>query len=106
MLFRSLNVVLSPTFIVKRLDNSSRTVVAVCAEETVPSTDLKTLILDPCLSTFNTFTFSDSIERISFSDILGYVKSPITEKYVTIPVTVALPTADKRLNLFVVTPTL
>ena len=42
----------------------------------------------------------------SFSFIAGYVKSPFTGRYVTIPVTPSVPIPTDKVSLFVVTPTL
>ena len=67
-------------------------VLAVWETPTVPSTALITLILDVCGSTFNTLILSVPIPRISFSLIVGYERSPLTLKWVTIPVAAVVPT--------------
>ena len=77
-----------------------------------PLTPLRTLILDKCGSTFNTFTVSVPIPKISFDLIVGNVKFPQTSKCVTIPVapsvpiaTAVVPTPAKN-NLLELIPTL
>ena len=74
--------------------------VAVCAEETVLSIDLSTLILEEILSTFRTRTFSAFKLRTSFSLIERSPRlnnPPLIEKYVIMPVTPAVPTPEERL---------
>ena len=65
------------------------------AAETVPSTALNTLILERFFSTFNTFTLSVPIPKISLESILGYVKLPRTLIWVTNPVTPSVPIPEE-----------
>ena len=84
-------------------------VVAVCADETVPSTALSTLILELRTSTLRTFTFSEPNSRISLSRTdrspLSMIP-PLIEKYVMIPVALVAPTPVARLKNAVDTPIL
>ena len=84
-------------------------VVAVCADETVPSTALSTLILEFRTSTLRTLTFSEPIPKISLSRMerspLSMIPPPI-EKYVIIPVVPVVPTPVVRLKNPVDTPIL
>ena len=59
----------------------------------VPSTSLRTLILDDFASTLRTWTFSSPIVKISLSLILEKERSPDTPKKVTRPVTPTVPIA-------------
>ena len=65
----------------------------VCDVPVVPSTSLRTLILDDLESTLRTCTFSSPIERISLSLTLEKERSPVTPKNVTRPVTPTVPIA-------------
>ena len=58
-------------FAVSFLGTSYSLVVTVCAELTVPSTALITLILESLLSTLRTWTLSVPIPKRSFSLIAG-----------------------------------
>ena len=82
----------------------------VCEVETVPSTALRTLILEDNLSTLRTLTLSVPAEIISFSLILSEERSPTKLKNVTSPVTPSVPIATPvvptpaMVNLLVDTP--
>ena len=62
-----LNDVLNPTTALNLLGSSYKTVVALWAAPVVPSTSLKTLMREDCLSMFSILTLSSSISNISFS---------------------------------------
>jgi len=93
---------LNPEFAISFLGLSYKISVAVCADPTLPLTDLKTLILEDIVSIFKIFIFSVPTVNISFSRIYDAFKFPPTEKYVTNPVTAVVPTAATRDNVLMV----